>query len=201
MAKIRVKESIMPANFTKEEREQLFEKFYKKGYQLLKKHGYKKLKISDIATSVSIGTGTFYNFFKSKDEFIIWLIKKRKMESFNKFILLAKKYNDKIPQPAMEDYLFEMISSYNIYRLLSQDDYNILQKKHGLLKNRDENIEKSGKFILEKLDSRKNLDDFKLFSQAFTIIIIGTSDLTKLDPNLADDATKKLIHSACQILY
>ena len=42
----------MPANFTKEEREILIEKFYKQGYIGLKNFGYKKLKVVDIAASV-----------------------------------------------------------------------------------------------------------------------------------------------------
>ncbi|MDY5741607.1 MAG: TetR/AcrR family transcriptional regulator [Lachnospiraceae bacterium] len=191
----------MPANFTKEERDVLIEKFYKQGYILLKKFGYKNLKIIDIASSVGIGTGTFYNFFKSKDAFIIWLIKRRKSETAEQFLSLSREYPNGIPREMFEQFLFDTISYNNIYRCLTQDDYNILQKKYGLLDNRNEKIEKNGKFMLSKLATTKSIDDFLLFSEAYTIIIIGTSDLNKLNSHLIDTVVKKLIHSACQLLY
>lgn len=191
----------MPANFTKEERDVLIEKFYKQGYILLKKFGYKNLKIIDIASSVGIGTGTFYNFFKSKDAFIIWLIKRRKSETAEQFLSLSREYPNGIPREMFEQFLFDTISYNNIYRCLTQDDYNILQKKYGLLDNRNEKIEENGKFMLSKLATTKSIDDFLLFSEAYTIIIIGTSDLNKLNSHLIDTVVKKLIHSACQLLY
>ncbi|UTC66144.1 MULTISPECIES: TetR/AcrR family transcriptional regulator [unclassified Treponema] len=191
----------MPANFTKEEREILIRKFYEQGYVLLKTHGYKKLKVSDIAAAIGIGTGTFYNFFKSKDEFIIWLIKKRKEEAFNLFLSLAEKFPKGIPFEAMEQYLIDTISHFNLYRLLSQAEYNKLQKKYGLLDNRNEQTKENGKFMMEKLATSKTLEDFLLFADAFTIIVIGTSDLTKLNPKVTDEVTKKLIHAACKMLY
>lgn len=191
----------MPANFTKEEKVILIEKFYKQGYILLKKFGYKKLKIVDIASSVGIGTGTFYNFFKSKDEFIIWLIKKRKDETVEQFLSLSKEYPDGIPISAFEQFLFDTISYNNIYRCLTQDDYNILQEKYALLDNRNEKIEENAKFMMNKLATTKSIDDFFLFSEAYTIIIIGTSDLNKLNSNLTNTVLKTLIHSACQLLY
>ncbi|MDY6063059.1 MAG: TetR/AcrR family transcriptional regulator [Erysipelotrichaceae bacterium] len=191
----------MPANFTKEERDILIEKFYQQGYILLKKFGYKKLKIIDIASAVGIGTGTFYNFFKSKDEFIIWLINKRKDEATAQFLSLSKKYPNGIPMTIFEQFLFDTISYKNIYRCLTQEDYNILQKKYGLLDNRNEKIKENAKFMMSKLATKKSLNNFLLFSEAYTIIIIGTSDLNKLNSKLTDTIVKQLIHSACQFLY
>ncbi|RRD95754.1 TetR/AcrR family transcriptional regulator [Clostridiales bacterium COT073_COT-073] len=191
----------MPANFTKEERAVLIEKFYTQGYILLKKFGYKKLKIINIASSVGIGTGTFYNFFKSKDEFIIWLIKKRKDEATAQFLSLSKEYPNGIPMAIFEQFLFDTISHKNIYRCLTQEDYNILQEKYGLLDNRNEKIKENAKFMMSKLATTKSIDDFFLFSEAYTIIIIGTSDLNKLNPKIINTVVKQLIHSACQFLY
>ena len=191
----------MPANFTKEEKAALIEKFYTQGYILLKKFDYKKLKIIDIAASVGIGTGTFYNFFKSKDEFIIWLIKRRKDETAEQFLLLSKEYPNGIPMTVFEQFLFDTISHNNIYRCLTQEDYNILQEKYGLLDNRNEKIEENAKFMMSKLATTKSIDDFFLFSEAYTIIIIGTSDLNKLNPKIINKVVKQLIHSVCQFLY
>ena len=75
-------------------------KDYTPDQQSLEVPGYKKLKVVDIAASVGIGTGTFYNFFKSKDEFIIWLIMRRKDESLQQFSELSKKHPKGIPMKA-----------------------------------------------------------------------------------------------------
>ena len=101
----------------------------------------------------------------------------------------------------MEEFLFATISNNNIYRCLTQEDYNILQKKYGLLDRRNEKIEENAKFMMSKLATKKSINDFLLFSEAYTIIIIGTSDLNKLNPKLTDTVVRKLIHSACQFLY
>ena len=84
---------------------------------------------------------------------------------------------------------------------LIQEDYNILQEKYGLLDNRNEKIEENAKFMMSKLATTKSIDDFFLFSEAYTIIIIGTSDLNKLNPKIINKVVKQLIHSVCQFLY
>lgn len=101
----------------------------------------------------------------------------------------------------MEQFLIDTISHSNIYQCLTQEDYNLLQKKFGLLDNKNANTIENAKFMLDKLATSKSIDDFLLFSEAYTIIIIGTSDLSKLNPTLTEQAIKNLVHSACQFLY
>ena len=123
---------------------------------------------------------------------------RRKDESLQQFSELSKKHPKGIPMKAMEKYLFDTISNRNVQRCLTQDDYNILQEKYGLLKNRNEKIEENAQFVMNKLAATKPIDSFLLFSEVYTIIIIGTSDLDKLNSNFTDTVIKKLIHSAYQ---
>lgn len=191
----------MPANFTEEERVVLKQNLLKNGYELLSKYGMKKLKISDIAKSVNIGTGTFYNFYPSKYEFIYELISYRKNLSLKKFNELSKFHTDGIPFDKMKSFLIENLNTNNIYRLLSQDDYNNLISKIDLPKENAEDIIKFGNYFMSKLKTDKNIDDFLLFSEAYKVIVIGTSDLTKLDENLLEPVLDKLVESACELLY
>ena len=191
----------MPTNFSQEQRDALFNKFYEQGDGLLSSLGYKKMKIVDIANAVGIGTGTFYNFFKSKDEYILWLIGKRKAEAIAKFNMLADEYDNQIPLFALEQYLYDMVSNYNIYRYLNQEEYNFLQDKYGLLDRRDEKIAENAIMMMSKLDTDKSIDSFKVFSEAYSIVVIGTSDLSKLNENYLDEAIRNLVNAAASILY
>lgn len=191
----------MPTNFTQEERDVLTKKLFEKGIQLLKENGYKKMKVSLIAEAVGIGTGTFYHFFKSKDAYVIWLIQQRKKDAMNQFVQLALEYSDNIPMSALETYFNDMLTNYNIYRYLNQQEYDHLQKQYHLLQDREEKIEQQAHFMMSKLQTTKGVEAFKLFSEAYTILVIGTSDESKLNSAYTQDAIQALIHAACSILY
>ncbi|WP_029410482.1 TetR/AcrR family transcriptional regulator [Treponema pedis] len=191
----------MPANFTIEEKEAVRKALFKKGYELLSQYGMKKLKIHDIARAVGIAAGTFYHFFPSKDAFISELIKARKRQSIENFKVLASKYPKGIPFKEMKMYLLNNLNNENIYRLLSQEDYNALMQKFNLSQSEEDAVEKTGAYIMSKLATDKTAEDFKLFSEAYKIIIIGTSDLTKLNTDVLNSVSEKLVESACKFLY
>lgn len=44
------------------------------GFTLLKQYGFAHMAVDKIASSVGIGKGTFYHFFKSKEDFVCQLI-------------------------------------------------------------------------------------------------------------------------------
>lgn len=187
----------MPANFTEEEKNIITQNLYKKGYILLKKYGMKKMKISELAKSCNIGTGTFYNFFSGKEHFIIKLIEKRKNESFDSFNLLAKKHPNGIPFDEIYLYFFNNLLNNNVYRLLTQEEYNSIIQK---IPTQD-NTEEIAKYMMSKLDSDKGVQDFLLFAECYKIIIIGSSDLSKLNNTILNDALSSMVKSACKLLY
>lgn len=187
----------MATSFSEEEREKIFKDLYEKGYLLLEERGMKQLTIKDLAESVGIGTGTFYNFFQNKEDFIIQLIRKRKEESMHKFEALSLKYQEGIPFEACKKYFLENLKENNIYRLLRQDEYDDLIKK---MPPEDHSLE-MGKYILSKLKTKKKLEDFYLFSEAYKIIVIGSSDISKLNEQYLDQSLEQLVHAACSFLY
>ncbi len=187
----------MPANFTEEEKEIIKQKLYEKGYFFLKKYGMKKTKISELAKSCDIGTGTFYNFFPSKKNFITKLIEKRKNDSFDSFDSLAKKYPEGIPFDEAYNYFLNNLTKDNVYRLLTQEEYNSLSKEN-LIKS---NTTEIAKYMMSKLDTTKGINDFLLFAECYKIITIGSSDLSKLDNANLNKALSSLVRSACELLY
>ena len=64
----------MPAIFSEQQKEKLREQLLITGFELLKQFGYRKMTIDDITKKCAIAKGTFYRFFKSKEDFIYELM-------------------------------------------------------------------------------------------------------------------------------
>lgn len=187
----------MPANFTEEERNAIAEALLREGTRLLETHGMKKLRIADLAKAVDIGTGTFYNFFSGKEDFIVALIKQKKKESLEAFDRLVEQHPNGIPFHEIKQYFLRNVKENNIYRFLTQEEINRLLS----ILPREDSTPQIGEHIMGKLATTKSVDAFSLFAEAYKIIVIGTSDLSKLNAALLDDALDPLVDAACRLLY
>ncbi len=65
----------MAGGFTDKEREEIRQKLLDSGYELSTDIGLKKMTVAMIAGSAGIAVGTFYNFYASKEEFVIAIIR------------------------------------------------------------------------------------------------------------------------------
>lgn len=63
-----------PKIFSIAEKEQLKEKMFFSGLELLKAHGMTHMSVEKITAAAGIGKSTFYNFFLSKEDFVLQLI-------------------------------------------------------------------------------------------------------------------------------
>ena len=65
----------MAGGFTEKEREEIRQKLLRAGYEMSTEIGLKKMTVAMIARSAGIAVGTFYNFYASKEEFVIAMIR------------------------------------------------------------------------------------------------------------------------------
>ena len=65
----------MAGGFTETEREEIRKKFLNSGYELSTEIGLKKMTVAMIAKNTGVAVGTFYNFYASKEEFVIAMIR------------------------------------------------------------------------------------------------------------------------------
>lgn len=63
-----------PKIFSIAEKEQLKEKMFFAGLELLKEHGMTHMSVEKITAAAGIGKSTFYNFFLTKEDFVLQLI-------------------------------------------------------------------------------------------------------------------------------
>ncbi|RKM59318.1 TetR/AcrR family transcriptional regulator [Butyrivibrio sp. CB08] len=65
----------MSGGFTEKEREEIRKKLLNSGYELGTEIGLKKMTVAMIAKSTGIAVGSFYNFYASKEEFVVAMIR------------------------------------------------------------------------------------------------------------------------------
>ena len=65
----------MAGGFTEKERVEIRQRLLDSGYELSAEIGIKKMTIATIAKNSEVAVGTFYNFFASKEEYVVAMIR------------------------------------------------------------------------------------------------------------------------------
>ena len=65
----------MAGGFTEKERLEIRQKLLDSGYELGTEIGIKKMTIAMVAKNTGVAVGTFYNFFSSKEEYVVAMIR------------------------------------------------------------------------------------------------------------------------------
>ena len=71
----------MAGGFTEKEREQIRIALLSAGYKLSAECGIKKMTVALVAKSSGVAVGSFYNFFDSKEDFVLALIQEAEKEA------------------------------------------------------------------------------------------------------------------------
>lgn len=154
----------MPQIFDKVGREKVREQLFEAGFQLIKLYGLKKTSVADISKKAGIATGTFYNFFPSKEEFIYQLMLNRQA--------IVKKYFDelivggKADKEHFRQYLRNVyFSDYNIFDYLNESELNMLIARFPEEYWQDNgNDKKTTQWFLENLEGVSPNCDWKVFA-------------------------------------
>lgn len=154
----------MPQIFDKIGREKVREQLLEAGFELIKQYGLKKTSIGDIAKKAGIATGTFYNFFTSKEEFVYQIV-------LYKRAIIKGYYDDlikggKIGRETFRKYLREIyLSDINIFDYLDDSEIAVLNARwpEEYWKTR-ENDQMTSQWMLEHLDGISPSCNWKVFS-------------------------------------
>lgn len=80
----------MPKPLTNEEKSAVMDTMYHKGIQLIREKKLKNVTVEDITSAAKIAKGTFYVYYKSKEEFLFQLIKRFETELMKNIVAAAK---------------------------------------------------------------------------------------------------------------
>ena len=97
-------------------------KILEKAFELLRKNGYADTKVEDITKALGISKGSFYTYFKTKEELLCELlenIKKFEMEKYSKVEI------DENPRKTLENFIKERFRSF--LELLNNADIGVVK--------------------------------------------------------------------------
>ena len=170
----------MPQIFDKIGRDKIRTQLLDTGFELIKQYGMKKTSVSQIAKKAGIATGTFYNFFPSKEEFIYQLVvyKRESVKAaFEELTAGGKADRERFRQYLCRIYL----EDNDVFQYLSDEEIDILRSrwKEEYWKN-ERNDEQTSKWVLECLLGLKadvNWKVFANFTKSISLIRHGKDKL------------------------
>ncbi|MCR5214407.1 MAG: TetR/AcrR family transcriptional regulator [Eubacterium sp.] len=164
----------MPQIFNEEGRERVRVMLLESGYDLIKRYGLKKTSISDIAKAAGIATGTFYNFFKTKEEFIYEIVLYKRSQSKEVLSTLTK--DGKMNKEAFKEYLTNLYNSdNNIFQYLNENEIAQLKARwpEDYWKNSN-NDHTTIEHMLDILENHNPECDWKILGNMFkALALIG----------------------------
>lgn len=170
----------MPVIFNEKSRNDIRYKLLVNGFHSIKHKGYKKTSIEEIAKQSGIAKGTFYNFFQSKENFVIEII----LNKNNEIIKNIEKYCcNKIFNTW--DSVFEFISfilneeNENLYSYLTFDEIRQIISKCPNFIAPDESAQNTISYLLSFIPNKNTQCDWKvIINYARMISIIKNFDDT-----------------------
>lgn len=159
--------------FSEQEKEELRVKMLECGMKLLKQHGMTHMSIAKIAKEVGIGKSTFYNFFKSKEEFINEMLKYQREKSiaYLKNMMVGK---DKLSASESKKAVrYLALEADNLYKYLTPEEEGILYEKVDEVKNISLPKEvKRIDFILSLMEGVRDEIDYPVVANIMKVMAI-----------------------------
>ena len=192
----------MPAIFSEQQKEKLREQLLITGFELLKQFGYRKMTIDDITKKCAIAKGTFYRFFKSKEDFIYELmIYERNKEK--QALLASLDADGHLSQSAFKSYIKDMFhNSVNVFSYMSPEEITLLQASlpEEYLLNVG-NDEKTSNWLLSFIPDKSPELDWRFFANYMKSIAIVEVHKSLLNPETADIFLDRLIDDMIHYIW
>ena len=181
--------------FTQEEKEKLRQIMLQAGFPLIKKYGVTHTSVEKIAESAGIAKGTFYHFWKNKEEYIAELIHYHRITTYPKLIgddVLSGKR--KLGRKDARAYLRAMVDKdISIYPHLSLADEARLTSITGSF---DPDAKKESAIAAELLRYLENVRkdvDLLLLANLIKVLVLTSEAKEELHENVYEKTLDTLI--------
>ena len=188
--------------FTEEEKKQILKKMFEAGFALIKKNGLTHTSVEKITDYAGIGKSTFYNFYKSKEEFVVALIKYERNKGIQ---LIKEKLNGREKLTVEESKnLIKMIiySQDSIYQYLTEEDTAKLfpeMQKNGMIES-DLNSEVPA-YLLSIFEGLSPDADPRIFLNYIRIMALAVSQKEALREDVLDQTLELMFEKLFSYLF
>ena len=110
----------MPKIFSDARKQSLYKIIKQNCINLIREKGYKQLNIRELAKTTGISTGTFYNFYNSKEDLILSIMEESQHNLENRFFKILE-CNGKITKSGFVERFLELSLFYRLFSPLDSE--------------------------------------------------------------------------------
>lgn len=189
--------------FKEEEKEEIRERLLDAGFPLLKEHGLIHMSIPKIASAAGIGTGTFYRFFKSKEEYLCQMILRRRKRLLDEVI--TKEVRDgkrKLSREEVRQLLWKMVDrEKSVYANLDlAEEAELLEYMKGFMPDLEREKQAAGE-ILRFIEKPKEEIDFPVLANLMKVLVLASQARTELHKEGYERTVSILIDAVLREIY
>lgn len=189
--------------FKEDEKLEIKEKMLSVGFPLLQEYGVTHMSIPKIAKAAGIGTGTFYHFFKSKEDYIYQLIQYKRKLFYDELIPEdIKTRKRKLTKGEIRNFL-ELIADRkkSVYANMTlSDEANLLK----YLKNDGPDLEKETRVadgILQYVEGVRSNIDYAMLANQAKVLAFTAQARTELHAEGYDRTIAWIVDSMMELIF
>ncbi|MDR3122136.1 MAG: TetR/AcrR family transcriptional regulator [Clostridiales bacterium] len=193
----------MPKIFDDETREDIRSQMLDNGFSLIKRFGLKKTTIEDVTRASGVAKGTFYNFFKTKEEFVYQIVIYKRRLVKERYMEMVSENGGSVDRRLLRDMLYFIVNGdYNLITYLNRDDMAMLAARwpKEYLANA-ENDEKMLLWILERTPQKRGTCDWRVFTNIFKIVAMGIAERDKLHEDALDATIDQFVDGLVDYVF
>lgn len=188
--------------FTEEEKKSIQKKMFEAGLSLIKQNGLTHTSVEKITDFAGIGKSTFYNFYPSKEDFVVALISYERNKGMQ---MIQEKLNGR-PKLTVEESknLIKMIicSQESIYQYLNEEDiqklYPVMQKSGMIKSDLDSAVPE---YLLSIFDGVSPDADPRIFLNYIRIMALAVSQKDALRQDVLTETLDLMFENLFSYLF
>lgn len=197
------KRGFMPVRvFSEEEKKEIKEKMFTQGMELIKEYGLTHTSVSKITERAGIGKSTFYNFFPSKEMFVIELMRYERQKAMD-YLNEPLRGRDKMTKEEAKGFLKIVIFHQDsIYQYLSEEDLDTLYPamvESGQIEN-DLNSD-TPQFLLDHMEGVNPKADPRVFLNFLRIMALAVSQKEALQQDTLNETLELIFEAMFRYIF
>lgn len=189
--------------FKEEEKEELKRKMLEAGLPLLKKYGMTHMSVAKITDAAGIGTSTFYNFWKSKEEYIAELSEYQETQILQNILTPDMKAGKAKPgKEEVRQFLKALVDEEVsiIPWLTLEDESRLFQKTDTLIPDEEKESEKTRNLLSLVAGVRRNINP-PVIANLVKILALTAESRNELHASVYHETKDCLIDSILREIF